>query len=552
MLANIPLFSSSKQQNTLKISGAQAPQNGYLLLQLLHDHSPAVMDALEAKDTAILNPLLWASPKRSDHAQSRKYDTDCPGIDGDTLWLRTAKSGDYPRATNALLRAGANPDKRDSKGRDALSLNASLGHNQSLKTLLDKKSNNDPIEDIRTLFGEPPLILINNQDKQGDTALLKAIQAKNDDAVYLLTQAGVNPDLQNQQGTTALMEALKQDNQYAALRLLKKRNVNVFLQDNEGKTALMHWILNAQPESLSKMLGYMAGRAIFLQNLQIPPRLSISSRLISKSAPSINQQDNAGRTALSYLADSPICQTPVGYADSAMLAGSGSNVDLPDKEGLTPVMRFAKRMPAGRIDRSMAHTAVISRSQHINRQDTTGKTALIHAAENGNIGSLSVIVLNHTHLFNQNQPAGPLVNPNLQDHQGETALMKLAELKPHDFELPLWHKVPYILFKKLIAPRFARLREITALSPYTHPLSNSAHLLQQAGADAKIKNRNGETALMIAAKKGNLPILAVLSKDKDALAQTSAEGYTALEIAARNGQAKAAQMLRASAKAAEP
>lgn len=80
----------------------------------------------KTKNKGPLTSLLWASPKRSD---SKRIDVDCTNEEGsNTVLVRTVCYGDYPHSTKALLRAGANLERTDEHGRNALILNSLHGH----------------------------------------------------------------------------------------------------------------------------------------------------------------------------------------------------------------------------------------------------------------------------------------------------------------------------------------------------------------------------------------------------------------------------------------
>ena len=553
MLSNLTsIFKSTppaKPQETLP--------NGKLLLQLLHEHSPIMMEALESKapqNSGALAALLWANAGTSTNSTSKKFDLQNTNSQGDTFLLRTAITGDYPEATQKLLKGGADINHQNTQGQDALIINTLNRHPKALQVLLDHvKASQDPNPEPEEVAEGPlaeqqpiaPRYLPLNQDNEGITALGHALQQGDNYAIYQLTEAQVNPNLTNPKGETALIQATKAGNTYACLRLLKNQAA-ILPQDNEGKTALMHWIQNIKIPSNTETLSHIIGHRLFSKQWKAPGFLTISQQLVEGSLEDINAQDIEGRTALSHIATSPIAHTTWGNAGAAGLLQNGANVDLPDQNGLTPVMHFAKVKPNNFIENVRAtNMSIFARSQEINKKDSSGKTALIHSAENGNLLALLAILTgnyNQPFLGRTRQHRGEEINPNIQDENRQTALMALSALDPNVANLPLVSKIGQSIYK-VIGKRFNSTRLILEQLPYNNQLSRSVKMLLLIGADPKLKNKDGETALMIAARHGSLPVLQVLCECPETLNQKNPEGKTALQLAQENHQDKAIKML---------
>jgi ankyrin repeat protein len=546
MRSSISAFFSQKHQPQTKTKPAH-PTEGHLVLQLLNDHSPALLDALETQNSGALAALLWANPNRKHHAHAKRIQIDQPNPNGDTLWLRTATLGDYPNATQALLRAEAKPDAQDAQGRDALSLHTLLRHPKALQVVLQNAALTYGLEDIRHLFhyGLPPVQVPLSQDNDGNTALLHAVKSQNHDALYQLTKAHAEPNAKNVAGNTALIEAAKQGDTYACCRLLKSK-ADALTQDAQGKTALMHWLLNGKPKSVLEAASYWLGSKVFKTKGGDSAFLMVSDRLLQESAPQINQQDHWGRTALSYWVDSPWRNSMWGASMlRRLLQVADTNVDLPDHQGLTPLMYFAQIKPKNTFEKALGYTASFADSQDINRQDKQRKTALIHAAENGNLDAgLAILIGNNSqNLLGISPPNdGADVDPNITDDQGKTALMALSALKPEQFEAPAWRKMAGKLYNR-VAEQFPEdLPPIVTIS-YSQFLSHYVQILVLAGANVMQANA-GETALMIAAQCGNLPVLKVLCHEHPAtMEQKNWHGQSALQLTKLNDQSQAMKIL---------
>ena len=74
------------------------------------------------------------------------------------------------------------------------------------------------------------------QDKQGDTALIRASTYGNNEIAKALIGAGANLNLQSKLGYTALIEASDKGNIEMA-KVLIEAGANLDLKDNGGKTA---------------------------------------------------------------------------------------------------------------------------------------------------------------------------------------------------------------------------------------------------------------------------------------------------------------------------
>ena len=134
----------------------------------------------------------------------------------------------HPEIIAALLRAGAQPEARDTDGRTPLIAAAYRGWARNVRALLD---------------GKPD---INAVDAEGRTALMgDSVLGYQEEADMLLAQ-GANPDLKTRFGRTALMWAAG-FHYPAVVRLLLQKQADANLRDNEGKSALMYALGNGAP-----------------------------------------------------------------------------------------------------------------------------------------------------------------------------------------------------------------------------------------------------------------------------------------------------------------
>lgn len=105
---------------------------------------------------------------------------------------------------NFLLQRGASPDVRDRDGNTPLILAATLGYTDGLRVLLARKPN------------------VNAANNQGETALIKAVQARDITSARLLLDAGADPKLTDNIAGMSALDYAEQDRRAGAiLRMIK-------------------------------------------------------------------------------------------------------------------------------------------------------------------------------------------------------------------------------------------------------------------------------------------------------------------------------------------
>ena len=100
--------------------------------------------------------------------------------------IEAAKRGNEDQIAE-LIRNGANPNKCDSTGCNALHWAAGGGHNAAVSVLIRHRCD------------------VNKQNLNGDTPLHKAAWKRHPQCVQLLLNAGANRDIENKEGKPPLM-----------------------------------------------------------------------------------------------------------------------------------------------------------------------------------------------------------------------------------------------------------------------------------------------------------------------------------------------------------
>ncbi len=202
-------------------------------------------------------------------------------------------------------------------------------------------------------------------------------------------------------------------------------------------------------------------------------QIAIVKALIDEHA-TVNAQAKDGRTALMYAAmsDEP--------AAARVLIEAQANVDARDEQGVTALMLAAGR---GRME---AVEAILRQGANTEFRNKWGDTALLFAARTGSLEKVKAIL-----------DAGAVVDAGNQS--GQTALWLAFE--PEELDLAII---------ELLLARGARVNQTDTVGGVT-PLMRaawrghaaSAAALLKAGADTKIRDREGLTVREWAANRGD-------------------------------------------------
>ena len=212
-----------------------------------------------------------------------------------------------------------------------------------------------------------------------------AAQARDTLAINAFFDAGINPNAQNSDGRTVLIAAAARG-ELDIVNLLLSRGVDVNVKDNRGYTALAHALearyseveeaLLNRPE-LNPNVGGLLGRPVLLAYVWRDNKKA-TERLLALGA-DVKLQDKDGDTALHGAAETGNVEI------MRMLLDKGADPNAKNKQGGTPLMWAAV---FGNDD---AVRLLLSRGADASLKDNDGITALEWASRNNRQSVISVL-----------------------------------------------------------------------------------------------------------------------------------------------------------------
>ncbi len=327
------------------------------------------------------------------------------------------------------------------------------------------------------------------QDEQGRTALMYAVRNGNVEMLSYLLSKGANPTMTDKFDNTALTFAVSNGHLEC---------FNILIQHNNGALCLMtdkgtfyHDIARTNPNYSEHMIDELLNRKL-----------------------DINAYDKDGNT--------PLCiAVKNGYTALAeQLITKGADVNKPNKDGVTPLMLAAGWRKTKSVE------MLLQKGAEINACDNTGKTALMWATTNVYNSDIFDILLENKadvrikdncgrtvlHYFNHHKndslkklmDNGAVTDMDCQDNEGNTPLMSWIESE------------------------------------------NGRCIVEELlkyGVNVNLQNKNGMTALMSAAKQGDVRLVESLTQYAVDMNIQNAKGETAMIVAAQNGHAYVVEQL---------
>ena len=212
-----------------------------------------------------------------------------------------------------------------------------------------------------------------------------AAQARDKLAINAFFDAGINPNAQNSEGRTVLIAAAARG-EIDIVNLLLSRGVDVNVKDNRGYTALSHALEARYPEveeallnrpELNPNVGGLLGRPVLLAYVWRDNKKA-TERLLALGA-DVKLQDKDGDTALHGAAETGNVEI------MRLLLDKGADPNAKNKEGGTPLMWAAV---FGNDD---AARLLLSRGSNASLKDNDGITALEWASRNNRQSMVSLL-----------------------------------------------------------------------------------------------------------------------------------------------------------------
>lgn len=249
---------------------------------------------------------------------------------------------------HTLYQHGARDDVPCSDGMHPLQLAARKGHLLAMHALMEHGAD------------------IEAADRYGYRALHGASLFHHEQAVRLLLECGASVGAEDARGQTPLHHAARQAGDGIAIaRLLLRYGASVDKRDNNGCTALHHAVMHyvILDEACSELITF----------------------LVQEGEANVNNQDDAGRTPLSYTAVKDGFQ---GHLEIMKLfIFLGSSIALPDKGGREPLSWASEA-----YDNADTIRILLQHGAAIEARDHKGMTALMYAAENGQHTNVKVLI----------------------------------------------------------------------------------------------------------------------------------------------------------------
>lgn len=483
----------------------------------------------------LLTPKHDGSKSNNHRGNEKTPDVNEADAKGHTAVHHAACKGSN-RALLALLQHGAKTDMPTSDGATASMLAAKKGRCIAVEILLSydnvpATSASDPSLSASSVknnlhhYEEAAKKWRDLEEADRQEKLSKAVNAGDfDTAARMIAAGSMDPDFADQPGVPMLCHAARRGD-VAMARLLLCAGASVNGTDDTETSPLMH--------------------AVMAQQVAVIP-------VLRRAGASVSQQREDGESALTLAvrADSP----PVVHA----LLDSGNGLPRNGKDGKTLLalaMKFGSRniaqeqlplgadLPNREGTLSLAVCAqkgdltglqfLLTAGASMDHRSYDGHTAFTLAAANGHVGVVRALLLHHTQAAGANADNAMRALLKQADHHGRTALM-LAALNGHTAMVDILLKHGSNLHARDINGMNALLWAVAKAD------AAMVNLLSNHRATHRLFDHAGNSGIMIAARYGNLDTLKVLllpiyGNDLYNVNTPNKEKETALTIAAAKG-----------------
>ncbi len=370
---------------------------------------------------------------------------------------------------------------------------------------------------ISTLFTESA-VDVNTVNEQGNTALMEAvINGHLESAQVLLGVKGLNINAANNQGCTALMLAAGRPNVQILQDLLNKKNINVNAIDSNS--ALILAAASEEIENIKHLMEVME-TDIRIRNKENQIALGVTKtkneEIARRLEKDIEQKTNNLKSAIREAAVSSKYEDIAEVVRALFKVPSiDANAVILLPEGTTLLMLTIMSRRLEIVQTLLAVQA--SQNLKINAIDNQEQTALLMAIDKSKGNDIIQALLN-----------APKINVNAQDKRGRTALM-MAVNSGRVRTARILLSITEININAIDNEGNTTLHHAAILKRKTMII-----VLLEAGADINAQNHDGKTALHIAVNQKNSKMVRLLLKYGADRGIQDNENNVAFDLAAMN------------------
>ncbi len=470
-----------------------------------------------------------------------------------------------------FLSIGAHAGTQNNDGVSALSaaiMTSNIGIFQLLLTTLPKDAS--------------AAMVLNLQDKDGNTALLKAVEQTNESVVDTLITRGSDISIANNTGITPLIMAVTKQHEALVTKLLvadeksEKPFATVEMEDTKGNKALTYAIIK-QSSTLVKLLLGAHANAVKPDTIGVTPLMlaaesgdeSIAVMLIEAGA-KINDISKAGKTPISIaivhghpklarlLIDKTTDRASLGVKSLLVAALEAETIDadffayLLDKtsqiDTLPPSLLFTA------LDRKSSAVAklLIARNPDVKALNENNETLFYHAIDSG-FEDITLKLINMGVDTSQTGVAGISPIARAVRHNMAKVVTILIERgasadqkTPEGYtlaEMCVYSGYPETL-EVLLSKGVKLEKEFALLWAIRDGKGKAVPVLLAHGAVPNIMNQEGTPAIVLAAENGQVEAIEGFITHKATLDYPNkTQGFTALATASHAGNLAIVKML---------